>query len=509
LIFLLVISNKQHYLSVAHNGSQKPLLLLTDSKCLLIAIQKWIGEGIDPTIKDSPDGDILREILELLRNRIEMGLFTLFVKIKSHRGEFFNEMADRWVDKGRDTEVEDRWTSLRQRPIFTWTASGKKHCSTMNKVVKTRAHLIAARLEIPKHDNLTARFLKKEGNCRADLGIHWKDKKVSFKAKRRLLQSISFQFPCAANFKKWGWQEEDECRLCKALYPERTAFSECLGHIQGHCKALQKPRIAVHHGIWRDLIMRIGKQSLEENEDGSRKWAFPTSTSTTQHEEWEMREILEHMGLMINTNQGRSEMRRAITEFHCTRGYWDAEELNDTEAFLKVRPDGVAFDELARMCAFLEFTRPMDSRDGASEQPDWYTGADWSLDWAQDKGLEKNTRYARHLEFIKWISIKRGNTWTTAQYNFTVGVRGSAIEAAWEDRLINLGVSVSKTRVVIRRQAIRKTLELSDVMLRQFHVATQTSPEWALHALTDDISNTTTERFNLHKKFLGPMSGMQ
>jgi len=31
---------------------------------------------------------------------------------------------------------------------------------------------------------------------------HWKDNRVSIKAKRRLLQSVSFQFPCAANFKK-------------------------------------------------------------------------------------------------------------------------------------------------------------------------------------------------------------------------------------------------------------------------------------------------------------------
>jgi len=46
-----------------------------------MAIQKWIGEGIDPSIKESPDGNILREILELLRNRIELGLFTLFVII--------------------------------------------------------------------------------------------------------------------------------------------------------------------------------------------------------------------------------------------------------------------------------------------------------------------------------------------------------------------------------------------------------------------------------------------
>jgi len=103
------------------------------------------------------------------------------------------------------------------------------------------------------------------------------------------------------------------------------------------------------------------------------------------------------------------------------------------ESFLKVRPDGVTFNEKAKICAFLEFTRPIDSTDGASEQHDWYTGADWSLDWAQDKDIEKNTRYARHLEFIFLLSRRNGDKWTTAQYNFTVDIRGSAIEEACED----------------------------------------------------------------------------
>jgi len=101
--------------AMAYASSRRQLILLTDSKCLLMAIQKWIGEGIDPSIKASPDGDILREILELLRARIDLGLSTLLVIIKSHRGEFFNEMADRWADKGRHTETNARWTSLRQR----------------------------------------------------------------------------------------------------------------------------------------------------------------------------------------------------------------------------------------------------------------------------------------------------------------------------------------------------------------------------------------------------------
>jgi len=136
-------------------------------------------------------------------------------------------------------------------------------------------------------------------------------------------------------------------------------------------------------------------------------------------------------------------------------------------------------------------------------------GADWSLDWAQDKDLEKDTRYARHLEYIRWASRRQGTTWTTAQCNFTVGVQGSAIETAWEDRLTKPGVNNAKTRDVIRWKAIRKTLELSDVILRQFHVATRTCPEWALQALSNDIFDTTTEQLKLYRKFMGPMSGLQ
>ena len=58
---------------IVYASSGRPLILLTGSKCLLMAIQR-IGEGIDPFIKASPDGDILREILGLLRARIDLGL---------------------------------------------------------------------------------------------------------------------------------------------------------------------------------------------------------------------------------------------------------------------------------------------------------------------------------------------------------------------------------------------------------------------------------------------------
>jgi len=75
-------------------------------------------------------------------------------------------------------------------------------------------------------------------------------------------------------------------------------------------------RITVHHGACRDLIMHIGKWSLEENEDGSLKWTCPTSVSAVKHEEQEMRKILAHISLMTDTQQGCSVVRREITELH-------------------------------------------------------------------------------------------------------------------------------------------------------------------------------------------------
>jgi len=46
----------------------------------------------------------MRDIVQLLRERIEQGLFTIFIKIKAYRGDPLNELADRWADEGRQSE---------------------------------------------------------------------------------------------------------------------------------------------------------------------------------------------------------------------------------------------------------------------------------------------------------------------------------------------------------------------------------------------------------------------
>ena len=39
----------------------------------------------------NPDADIMRDIIQFLRERIDQGLFTIFIKIKAHRGDPLNE----------------------------------------------------------------------------------------------------------------------------------------------------------------------------------------------------------------------------------------------------------------------------------------------------------------------------------------------------------------------------------------------------------------------------------
>jgi len=58
----------------------------------------------------------------------------------------------------------------------------------------------------------------------------------------------------------------------------------------------------------------------------------------------------------------------------------------------------------------------------------------WFLNWAQDIDLEKNIMYALHLEFFfsSWLWRRKGEMDYIAQYNFTVGIRGFAIEEASE-----------------------------------------------------------------------------
>jgi len=94
---------------------RKPIILLSDSACFLSSSQKWVGEEKSPSMHGNPDADIMRDKVQLLRERIEQDHLTIFIKIKTHRGDPLNRLVYRWTDEGRQSE-NIRWSLPTNRP---------------------------------------------------------------------------------------------------------------------------------------------------------------------------------------------------------------------------------------------------------------------------------------------------------------------------------------------------------------------------------------------------------
>ena len=133
---------------------------------------------------------------------------------------------------------------------------------------------------------------------------------------------------------------------------------------QARCPALQKPRIAVHHGIWSELFAAISRnsQAVESHADGKSRLYFPSAVSEATHDEWTVRQILVHLGLF----SGIKRLRADVTEFHARQDL--VLTFQEITSFYSRRPDGVAFDDKNKHCVFLEFTRPMDSVTSTEEE---------------------------------------------------------------------------------------------------------------------------------------------
>jgi len=68
----------------------KPMLCLSDNQALLKAVKRCVGEG--PAAKLVAAN--LLEAIEVLSKRTIAGAATFLVKVKAHRGELANEVAD-------------------------------------------------------------------------------------------------------------------------------------------------------------------------------------------------------------------------------------------------------------------------------------------------------------------------------------------------------------------------------------------------------------------------------
>jgi len=160
----------------------------------------------------------------------------------------------------------------------------------MNPTVKKRIDLQASLQQLKIHKGSTANFSTREDNSRDLLGKFHKDRSVWIRDRRRVLQCLSYQFPCALQLKQWGILKDVKCSLCEKYYKERNIPEppdsvESVGHIQCYCPALQLPRIAIHHGTWRELMFSIRKSSNELNDASEPRWHFPSALSPEAHAE--------------------------------------------------------------------------------------------------------------------------------------------------------------------------------------------------------------------------------
>jgi len=146
----------------------------------------------------NPDADIMRDIIQLLRERIEQGLLTIFIQIKAHRGDPLNELADRWADKGRQSE-NTRWSLPTNRPILYWTDNGTTHRSPMNPTVKKRIDLQVSQQQLKIHTGSTANFLTREDSSRDLLGNSIRTEVYGYRQDKQCYNASLINFPVRYN----------------------------------------------------------------------------------------------------------------------------------------------------------------------------------------------------------------------------------------------------------------------------------------------------------------------
>jgi ribonuclease HI len=208
------------YLALEHGRDiAAPIFILTDSANHLQELEDWVGPGKYPTLHSSKDGDIVRGVLELLHHRFTLGFPTFFVKVQAHRGEPYNEAADRIASTAtRNEDVPLLWNAPSGRIIYQFAPDESNseddlYSASMNDTVKKFINNQAAMsiLFSSPTQGHTESFLRHPHSSRDLLGACLADSSFPDGAKKRLIQSVSLQFPCRALLHQWGKEDSPNC----------------------------------------------------------------------------------------------------------------------------------------------------------------------------------------------------------------------------------------------------------------------------------------------------------
>jgi hypothetical protein len=153
------------------------IFILTDSANHLSEIDDWTDSGRYPTLHSSKDGDILRGVLDLLHFLVNLGFPTFFVKVRAHRGELYNEAADRIASMAtHDKDVPLLWNAPIGRIIYQFTpdpsdSEDTLYTVSMNDTVKKfiRNQAAMSNLYSSHSPGFTESFLRRP-HCNTHIG---------------------------------------------------------------------------------------------------------------------------------------------------------------------------------------------------------------------------------------------------------------------------------------------------------------------------------------------------
>jgi ribonuclease HI len=398
------------------------VLILCDNESVLKVIKKWIGQGGRATLADAPDADILREILELLRARIEAGRATFLVKVKSHRGEPMNERADTLAEEGRARpDEEKRWDARTDRMTFTITRQGTSKTSVWTDSVRNAFRKQAGRsktqdmyeqaarnwsrrvwyprdqrwmqatkegrraaksgkfkdeqtwgkecfedlerrdLGKPATTTWTTDFLVRGGESREELGKWLRNRAVPWKRRRRLIQVVTDTFPCGQWLHKIGRRSTAECELCRRI-KEMTD-----GSTQGDVPVESIGHIQSAGCLGQSEVVTTAHNECIRGLIGDlqmHRKKRSNLTFLTMESEHTINTLWEQDG--CSEICSKEELWEAVKEVEMSIPLGDSDDVPPEwqyeERFWRRRLDGIALDTVKKRCYLLEFKRTRDRR---------------------------------------------------------------------------------------------------------------------------------------------------
>jgi ribonuclease HI len=421
---------------------EEDLSILTDSLSAIQLLRGMQRRDFPLWLHRHTARHLLVQVVRRINQRAAAGSVTRLIKVRAHRAEPLNEMADtlaaaaaesddsRPIALDLDPEAvhflhKEKWVEWDARVREDLVQRAAVQCVTrVLRRKEQRAGAEANSLALP----LTAAWLLQPDQGRETLGRVLERMQPSTQ-KKQILQSLANSFPCNALLFKWGIVPSAACALCGCP-------AETQSHVQCWCPALKEARIRAHHNLAQRLWRGI--------EDATKKWVFTVEATVEA-----LRGLQQPAELIDSWQRACDEI--SDTDLEATDGPGD-----EDESLRRKRPDAWAVRWDARRLIILEYTRPNDRDAGALQAAD-------ELKFAKYTPLRE--RFSRLLP-----------GWEVEIQTYTMGIRGSFSPDTWKANLTRFGLKGRKADRVLCEQVAHTLIELTDLYSVR-HAALQQPPD--------------------------------